>query len=103
MIYLVVEGSSTIRESLCYVLLSFGIKGLPVSSRQEALGTLQTESAVIGAIVDIDTKEVDGIQLIKELRESEKTRAIKVIVHTVLSSKELVVKMMEYGVVGYLL
>ncbi len=103
MTYLVVEASSNVRESLCYVLLSFGIKGLPVSNRQAALSTLQENSEIEGAIIDIDSKEVKGIELIKELREDDNTRAIKIIIHTVQSNKDFVIQMVELGVVGYLL
>jgi DNA-binding response OmpR family regulator len=103
MIFLVAEAAPAVRESLCYVLLSSGIKGIPVASRQEALSALKTNSEIAGAIVDIDSREIEGLSLIQELREAEATKGLRVIVHTVQSSKELVVKMMELGVVGYLL
>jgi DNA-binding response OmpR family regulator len=103
MVCLVVEGSAAVRESLCYVLLSLGVKALPVSGRSEALEALRGQTEVTGAIVDIDTREAQGQELIRELRESEAGRGIKIVVHTVQSSRVLVVRMMELGVVGYLL
>ncbi|MBN1835872.1 MAG: response regulator [Spirochaetales bacterium] len=103
MVFLVAEGAPNIRDSLCYALLSLGIKGLPVASRQEALSALQENEDVAGAIVDIDSREIDGAELIQELRANEATQGLRIIVHTVQSSKEMVVRMMEYGVVGYLL
>ncbi len=103
MTYLVVEGSEKVRTSLCYVLLSFGIKGLPASSRQEALDILGSQAEVEGAIVDIDTREIEGPELIRQMRESESLQKVKVIVHTVRSGKELVEQMVEAGVAGYLL
>jgi two-component system chemotaxis response regulator CheY len=101
--YLVAEAAANVRESLCYVLLSFGVKGVPVADKQEALQTLQNNKEIGGAIVDLDSKEVDGVNLIAELRAQESTQHLIVIAHTVQSSKELVDKMMEYGVIGYLL
>jgi two-component system chemotaxis response regulator CheY len=101
--YLVAEAAANVRESLCYVLLSFGVKGVPVADKQEALQTLQNNEEIGGAIVDLDSKEVDGVNLIAELRAQESTQHLIVIAHTVQSSKELVDKMMEYGVIGYLL
>jgi len=101
--YLVAEATQSIRESLCYVLLSLGIKGIPVSNKQEALETLQSNEAVGGAIIDLDSREVDGVNLIAELREKESTQHLSIIAHSVQSSKELVNKMMESGVIGYLL
>jgi CheY-like chemotaxis protein len=101
--YLVAEATQSIRESLCYVLLSLGIKGIPVSNKQEALETLQSREEVGGAIIDLDSREVDGVNLIAELRAKESTQHLSIIAHSVQSSKELVNKMMESGVIGYLL
>ncbi len=101
--YLVAEAAESIRESLCYVLLSMGIKGIPVSSKQEALDRLRSDTNISGAIVDIDSKEIDGVELIKELRDGESTQHLSVIAHSVQSSKEIVNRLMEYGVIGYLL
>lgn len=103
MVFLVVESSLTVRESLCYVLLAFGVRGVPVATRKAALEALGKGSAIDGAIVDIDNKDVDGIQLITELKESEITRGISVIVHTVQTSKDFVMRMVDLGVAGYLL
>jgi len=101
--YLVVEATPSVRESLCYVLLSLGIKGIPAANRQEALQILNSGRTVAGAIVDLDGKEVGGLELIQELRAAEATQALRIIVHTVQASKELVARMMELCVVGYLL
>jgi CheY-like chemotaxis protein len=101
--YLVAEAAANIRESLCYVLLSLGVKGVPVANKQEALQALQNNKEIGGVLIDLDSKEVDGANLIAELRAQESTQHLTVIVHTVQSSKELVDKMMEFGVIGYLL
>ena len=69
----------------------------------EAVGALQNNKEISGAIIDLDSKEVDGVNLIADLRAQESTQHLTVIVHTIQSSKELVDKMMEYGVIGYLL
>jgi CheY-like chemotaxis protein len=101
--YLVAEATQSIRESLCYVLLSVGVKGIPVANKQETLETLRSSQEVDGAIIDLDSKEVDGVNLIAELRAKEDTQHLSIIAHSVQSSKELVNKMMECGVIGYLL
>jgi two-component system chemotaxis response regulator CheY len=102
-VFLVVESSPSVREALCYVLLSFGIRGIPVESRRAAREALDTEREVDGAIIDIDNSAVEGIQLMKEMREDKRTRGLAIIVHTVQSSKAFVMKMIEVGVAGYLL
>ncbi len=103
MVFLVVESSLTVRESLCYVLLAFGVRGLPVANRKAAVEALANGAAIDGAIVDIDNKDVDGIQLIADLKGSETTRRISVIVHTIQTNKDLVLRMVDLGVAGYLL
>ena len=101
--YLVAKAVANIRDSLCYVLLSLGIKGIPVATKQEALETLQQNEAIGGAIIDLDSREIDGVELIAELRARENTQHLGIIAHSVQSSKELVDKMMEHGVIGFLL
>jgi two-component system chemotaxis response regulator CheY len=102
-VFLVVESSLTVRESLCYVLLAFGVRGLPVANRKAAVEALAKGAAIDGAIVDIDNKDADGMRLITDLKQSETTRGISVIVHTVQTKKDFVLRMVELGVAGYLL
>jgi two-component system chemotaxis response regulator CheY len=102
-VFLVVESAQTVREALCYSLLSFGIKGLPAASRTEAIAAIKEHGGIEGAIVDIDNQDVDGKRLIDDLKAAENTRGIAVIVHTIQSQKEFVRKMVEIGVAGYLL
>ena len=103
MVCLVVEGAPAVRESLCYVLLSLGCKGVPAANRREALDILKAQPEINVAIVDLDGKDVQGEQLLHDLRESGKPAGPKVIVQSVQSNRELVVRMMEYGVAGFLL
>lgn len=103
MVFLVVESSLSVRESLCHVLLAFGIRGIPTPTRHAALEAIASGEQIEGAIVDIDNKDVEGIPLIEELKANAHTAGISVIVHTVQSSKGFVMRMIELGVVGYLL
>lgn len=103
MIYLVVESSPSVRESLCYTLLSFGIKGLPVANHAAALEALEKSNGIDGAIIDIDNADVDGIALVNALKQNPRTQGIAIIVHTVQTSKDLVLRMVDLGVAGYLL
>jgi len=102
-VFLVVESAQAVREALCYTLLSFGIKGIPAASRSEALAALKAHNGIEGAIVDIDNRDVEGIQLVNDLKADEVTRRIAVIVHTIQTRKEFVRRMVEIGVAGYLL
>jgi CheY-like chemotaxis protein len=80
-----------------------GCKGVPAANRREALDTLKNQPDINVAIVDLDSKEVQGEQLLQELRQSGEQSGPKVIVQSVQSSRELVVRMMDYGVAGFLL
>jgi DNA-binding response OmpR family regulator len=102
MVCLVVEGTPAVRESLCYVLLSLGIKGVPAANRKEALDTLKSRPGINVAIVDLDSKEVQGEALLSDLREACQPGCLQVIVQSVQTNRELVVRVMEYGVAGYL-
>jgi two-component system OmpR family response regulator len=101
--FLVLDASDKIRESLCYVLLSFGIKAMPVVNRRAAVEALAADADIDGAIIDIDNQEAEGRELVNELRGSPETQGIKIIVHTIQSHKEFVVRLVELGVLGYLL
>lgn len=103
MVFLVVESAVQVRESLCHVLLSFGVRGVPVADRAAAMELVRKNATIEGAIIDIDNRAVDGTQLINDLRQTERTRGIPIIVHTVQTSKEAVMKMVEVGVAGYLI
>jgi CheY-like chemotaxis protein len=103
MVCLVVEGAAAVRESLCYVLLSLGCKGVPAANRRQALDILKDQPEINVAIVDLDAKEVQGEELLRDLRESGRTGGPKLVVQSVQSSRDLVVRMMDYGVAGFLL
>jgi two-component system, chemotaxis family, chemotaxis protein CheY len=101
--YLVVEGSQSVREALCFLLLSFGIRGLPAAGRASALALVREHADITGAIVDIDNQDVEGAGLIAELRGNPATRGLPIIVHTIQSGRDFVMKMIESGIAGYLL
>jgi DNA-binding response OmpR family regulator len=104
MIALVVESSSDIRNSLCYILLSLGIKGIPCATREEAVGAAGAASEnIFCAVIDIDNKALGGPGLIQELKRIPAAANIKIIVHTIQSNREAVLKMLNLGIIGYLL
>ena len=87
MSFLVAEGIPEIRESLCYILLSLGIKGIPVSSIEQALNAITRETGIDTAIIDVENTEVEGMKLINHLRNNNQTKHIKIIVHSKESDK----------------
>ncbi len=102
-VFLVVESSPQVRESLCHVLLSFGVRGVPAAYRSSALDILRGKDPVEGMIVDIDNRDVEGARLIDELRTDPKLRGTTIIVHTVQAGRQAVLKMLDAGIAGCLL
>jgi CheY-like chemotaxis protein len=76
---------------------------MPAANRSAAIEALAKGATIDGAIIDIDNKDVDGIRLITDLKGSENTRGIAVIVHTIQTNKDLVLRMVDLGVAAYLL
>jgi CheY-like chemotaxis protein len=101
--FLVVEGASAAREAIALALLPRGIKGLPVANRLAAWKALRADTAIQGAIVDVDDRAVEGVRLVEEIKADESTRGISVIVHTAQANKTFVVRMIETGAAGFLL
>ena len=100
---LILDNSPAPREEIAYILLSFGVEGIGVSSRQEALSNIQNDKDLKVIILDVDKKELEGYELIEELRKNADTSHLKIVVQTIQSNKEFVVKMVELGVNAYLL
>ena len=68
---LVVESSPATRESLCYALLSFGVKGIPAATRDAAWEAIEATPDLEGAIVDIDNKDVEGARWSRSCARTE--------------------------------
>lgn len=101
--FLVVEGSAVDRDAIARALLPRGIKGTPVAHRLAAWEALRADSAIQGAIVDVDDRSVEGMRLVEEIKADEGFRGISVIVHTAQASREFALRMIEIGVAGFLL
>ncbi len=100
---MILDKSEASREELAHILLSFGIRGVGVQSREEAQKALQSDPEIGAAILDIDNKELEGFELLKHIREKPETKHIKIVVQTFQSNREFVVQLAELGVHGYLL
>ena len=97
---LIVENSISLANSICYVLLSLGIKGFPCVNRKDALGILNENPDILIGIIDIDNKPVEGLQLIEEIKKKKKE--FKTIAHTSRNIGQLSDKIIKLGVIGYI-
>ncbi len=99
---LLLEGSPADRDKLAHLLLPIGVKAIIVSTKAEALAIIDKDSQIISAIIDVDSHEIDGLELAKELKGNPKTRNIKVIVNSTQTGRDFVVGLVELGIHGYL-
>jgi CheY-like chemotaxis protein len=102
MTFLVLEPAVTIRHLLCYLLLSLGVKGIPVEDRAQAEKELKEKDDIDGAVIDIDNRSAGGRELVDALKRDPKTKDLLVIVHTVQSQAEVITGLAEAGVAGVL-
>jgi CheY-like chemotaxis protein len=109
MVCIVLDAADTVRQHLCYLLLSLGIQGIPVADRAGAERELASRAddtdgsvAIDALIADIDNKAADGAGLITAVKADPKTRDILVIAHTIQTRKEVITGLAETGVTGIL-
>jgi CheY-like chemotaxis protein len=100
---IVLERTKNLGKDLSLLLLTFGMKGIPVCTREEALEALHTYSTIRFCIVDIDNESTGGLQFIKEIRQDTTYAGLKIIVHTIQKIQQIQSTMMQLGVVGSLL
>jgi CheY-like chemotaxis protein len=81
MVCLVVEHSAEVRESLCLLLLEFGILGVPASDVREARSALAARSDIEAAVVDVDNRDVGAREVLADLRK----RRLHSLAHSVRS------------------
>ncbi len=102
MLFVVLEASATVRNHLCYLLLSLGIKGVPAATRAQAEKEIGSRTDVDGVIVDIDNQAADGHGLIAGLKGETRTKDLLVIAHTIQTQKRIITGLAETGVTGIL-
>lgn len=100
---LLLEGSPVVRDKLAHLLLPIGVKAIPVSTKAEAMEIVDKDSEITSAIIDVDSDEIDGLGLAKELRGNPKTQNIKVIINSNQTGRDFVAGLVELGIHGYLL
>jgi two-component system chemotaxis response regulator CheY len=98
---LTVDDSAAMRQMVEVTLSSAGYEVLQARDGREAL-TLAGKNSVDLAIVDINMPEMDGIQLVRELRALESYKHTPVLVLTTESSTERKMQGREAGATGWL-
>ena len=99
---LIVDDNAVNREALCLYLKSKGLDCIGADGAQEALERLQREPRIGVMITDLRMVPQDGIELIRQIRESERA-ALSIIVVSGDTDVNEAVNVMHLGVVDFLL
>ncbi|MDH0650091.1 response regulator [Pseudomonas sp. GD03858] len=101
-VVLVVDDNPVNRDALCLYLKSRGIESMQADGAQEAMFKLHYEPRIALMITDLRMQPDDGLDLIRQIRESERA-ALSIIVVSGDTDVKEAVDVMHLGVVDFLL
>lgn len=100
---LIVDDSPSIRQTITSVLCGAGYKTLEAVDGQDALDRLhELGEPVALAIVDINMPRLDGIALVRELRQAERSRYIPILMLTAETRRERREEARQAGATGWI-
>ncbi|MBN2353438.1 MAG: PilZ domain-containing protein [Spirochaetales bacterium] len=103
MTFLVVTDDADARELLCWMLLSLGVKGVPVEkpagAKEKLEGGGEIGEEIAGAIIDVDDEVKGGKELAAALASDRGNRRMIVIAYSRLAEEETLA---AAGVAGFL-
>ncbi|HLP91550.1 MAG TPA: response regulator [Nostocaceae cyanobacterium] len=98
---LVVDDLPTELELICRTLQNVGLEVIRANDGEEAIGRINEEDADL-IILDVVMPRMNGFEVIRELRESEKTKNIPIILCTQKDTEIDKTWGMELGADAYL-
>jgi CheY-like chemotaxis protein len=98
---LVVDDEPAMVQYLTTVLTRDGYEVLQAMSGYEALAVVREQSPDL-VLLDVMMPEMDGFQVLQELRASEEFRDLPVIILTALTAEQDIVRSFEEGVTDYI-
>ena len=101
----IAEDSPPNRKILAHLLEKLGFKVIACEHGKEAWEKLNDPATgpVVLVISDIMMPTMDGLQLLREIRGSEKHKELPVVLVTAVSEKDYIVQARELNVNGYVL
>ena len=97
----IVDDSSTVRQVLRLTLENAGFQTIEAADGAEALAKLDGETFDM-MITDLNMPNIDGIDLIKALRQSAATRFVPIIMLTTESAEEKKLQGKAAGATGWI-
>lgn len=99
---LVVEDDAGMRESMQEVFTERGYRVLVAEDGEGALKKISSEEVDL-VLLDIILPKKDGFEVLKEMKQGEKTKSIPVILTTNLSDPKDIQKALDLGATTYLI
>lgn len=100
---LIVDDSPSIRQTIASVLGGAGYHTLEAVDGQDALERLAETGAPISlAIVDINMPRLDGIALVRALRQADQSRFIPILILTAETRRERREEARQAGATGWI-
>lgn len=98
---MVVDDDDEIRKVLCLVLEKAGYRARAAINGEEAL-TLAAALAPSLVLLDIMMPQLDGFEVLRAMRDDDRTRQVPVIAFTALSSQLIEKELFDLGVRGFM-
>ena len=98
---LVVDDSCSVRQHVSLVLQRAGFETAQAADGQEGLAMVDSNRNIDMVICDINMPNMDGIQLLHELKASVEYRHIPVIMITTEGGESKVMEAVQLGATGY--
>ena len=99
---LILDDSQNIKKTLCYILLSLGIKGILVLNYDDAKKEIDNNNNLSSVIIDVDNKSLNGIKLIEEINNKYTNKHLIIIIHTISTNRNFITKLIGIGINGIL-
>ncbi len=98
---LTVDDSTTMRQMIAFTLAQAGFQVLEAGDGDEALAIARTRGADL-VITDVNMPKMDGITLVKELRQLKSYQFTPILMLTTESSPEMKMRGKEAGATGWI-
>jgi two-component system, chemotaxis family, chemotaxis protein CheY len=98
---LIVDDSAAIRKAMRFILEKEGYKVTEASNGADCISKIQNDTDLI--ISDVNMPEMDGVEMLKKIRESGPYKTLPVIILTTVSQEEMKQKGKDMGATAWLL
>jgi two-component system, chemotaxis family, chemotaxis protein CheY len=100
---LIVDDASVMRKMLTYICTDAGLRVVCASDGKEALEKLAAEGPFDVALVDWEMPEMNGLDLVREIKDCGRYPGLKLLMVTTHNSMSDVVTAMSLGIDDYLM